>query len=262
MEQDTEWLNEREEAVAYEKSIAEWTPIFDDYIDPFCAEIFLAFRNGTLRAFGTSLAGGQSWDEANLDELDSAPVVEIPPGAWISDGIDWKASALKTRDSHFIWVHVLTADMTIVFPPTLLIKPGILQAIGEDFAISTSDLSGHASKPSRRGRPPLPWDQFHVEVARLFCDGQMPEKKEAAIAMLQDWFEKSTGRKAGRTAVGDKLKPYFDKLVQKTENRLGRDFRRTDHDICPAFARFSLVKAIKFPCMPALSVGSMQVHSD
>jgi hypothetical protein len=46
----------------------------------------------------------------------------------------------------------------------------------------------------------------------------MPAKKEAGIAMLQEWFEKETGKSPSRAAIGPRLKPYFDELKNKDRN--------------------------------------------
>jgi hypothetical protein len=222
-EQDPDHLaelkREREEAIALEKAEAEWTPIFDDYVDPFRSEVFLKLRSGTLQAFGTKLP--DVYDETPLEldagseEWESIPVTEIPSQAWISKGIKWSDSALKSRNDHFIWVHVLAEEMLRLFPPNQLIKPDFVQRVGESFAISMSKLSRFASGTSKRGRPALPWDTFHVEVARRFRDGEMPAMKESAIFDLQQWFQKSIGIKVGRTAIGQKLKPYYDTLFPK-----------------------------------------------
>jgi hypothetical protein len=209
----------REDAIALKQAMAEWTLIFDDYVDQFRAEIFQKLRNGTLRAFGTKLPN-INYEKSltlfeNYNDLERAPATEIPPETWISKGIKWSDSALEGREKHFIWVHVLTEDLLSLFPPTQPIKPGSAMPVGENFVISTSKLARYTSAPSKRGRPALPWEQFHVEVARRFRDGEMPPMKETAIYELQIWFQKSFHVPVGRSTIGQRLKPYYDTLLPK-----------------------------------------------
>jgi hypothetical protein len=49
----------------------------------------------------------------------------------------------------------------------------------------------------------------------MFRDGEVPDKKEAAIAALQEWFLKQHHISASRAAVGQHLKPYYDRLMPK-----------------------------------------------
>jgi hypothetical protein len=68
--------------------------------------------------------------------------------------------------------------------------------------------------PRHRGRPPFPWDPFHIEVATLLLRNELPEKKEAAIEYFQGWFLREHGIEVGRSVIGDKLKPYYDKFIK------------------------------------------------
>ena len=43
----------------------------------------------------------------------------------------------------------------------------------------------------------------------------MPEKKEAAIQYFQDWFVRVLKQHPKRTAIGDKLKPYYDRYYDR-----------------------------------------------
>ncbi len=65
----------------------------------------------------------------------STPVAEIPLQEWLSDRIDWSASALNGREGNFIWVHVSTEDMLSLFPPNKLIKPGGAHPIDRVYAV-------------------------------------------------------------------------------------------------------------------------------
>src|SRR6266508_2938348 len=85
----------------------------------------------------------------------------------------------------FAWVHVSSEDMLQAFPPHELVKGKQLYPVGANFALTSSTLP---TGRSQRGRPSLPCQEFHIEVARMFRDDQLPTKKEAAIAQIQSWF--------------------------------------------------------------------------
>src|SRR5262249_58370810 len=61
-----------------------------------------------------------------------------------------------------------------------------------DFLLVKETGAGNIQQAPRRapGRPPaFAWEAFHVEVADLIKNGRMPQKKEAAIQQMIDWFE-------------------------------------------------------------------------
>jgi len=53
-----------------------------------------------------------------------------------------------------------------------------------------------------------------LEVAAVLQRGELPVKKEAGIEYFRSWFEREHGVKASRSAVGEKLKPYYDKFLK------------------------------------------------
>ncbi|WP_417796368.1 hypothetical protein [Terasakiella pusilla] len=203
------------EAKKHAAKIDKWDLEYEDYVDRFKSEIYLKLRHGDLIAYGTKLP---SIDRDEVDEIikDGEPylsdfeVVPIPKEHWISSRIDWDEGSLNGREHAYIWLHVDTEEMLKLFP---------IEETGE--ARTVTKLSGiyiieetASKKKTKRGRPPLPWDAFHVEVARMFKDGEMPEKKESAIAALQAWFVKQHHKPASRSVVGEKLKPYFDAMMK------------------------------------------------
>ena len=85
-----------------------------------------------------------------------------------------------------------------------------------DFLIVKETGAGNIQQGPRRalGRPPaFAWEAFHVEVADLIKNGRMPQKKEAAIQQMVDWFERTQGgQKPSRSAVSEKLTLYYRKF--------------------------------------------------
>lgn len=208
------------QAVEYEAEIENWKDILNQYIDQFRNEICLDLQRGSLSARGTKLplpnvdnsiemlAENDQW----LDDIEPS---EIPAKQWNMGSIDWDESTMFGRERSYIWIHISIEGLLDRYPPGLLIKSGDVFPIGTSFAVVSTAVSSTSKDKRRTGRPSYPWDKFHVEIARMYRDGEMPEKKEAAIATLQQWFLQQTGNSVSRTALGDKLTPYFRTLKPK-----------------------------------------------
>jgi hypothetical protein len=110
----------------------------------------------------------------------------------------------------------VTEQVFKVFPGESQPVNGV-ERIGDSFILN--DRSNIVRKVSARGRPPYPWDVFHLEVAGLLRQEELPAKKEAAIEHFQAWFERRLGIRPSRAAVGEKLKPYYDKFVKPSQDR-------------------------------------------
>ena len=93
--------------------------------------------------------------------------------------------------------------------------------VGDLYVLDALDQA-ELTMPRRRGRPPLPWDRFHLEVAALVKADALPRKKEAAIHQFAGWFRNELGISVGRSSIGQKLAPYYDRFVNsKSENSPG-----------------------------------------
>jgi hypothetical protein len=91
-----------------------------------------------------------------------------------------------------------------------------VERIGVNFVLSeASEKSPGAARP--RGRPAFAWDAFHLEVTDLLLRKELPEKKEAAIQHLQEWFAKTLNQCPSRSSIGEKLKPYYDRFMKSAD---------------------------------------------
>lgn len=212
--------SDRNAALLHKSELEIWSAKYDEYVDQFQTEICLKLRRGELRAMGTKLPDADpELTDKILEEsnrwLTDLEVREIDKEQWYSQAIDWGESAIYGHSESTIWIHVRTEDMLKVFPPQDLVRAEHILDIGSSFAVSSSAIRGVQNKLNQRGRPSLPWQDFHIEVARMFRDGKMPSKKEAAIAQIQNWFIQTLGKDVSRATVGEKLKPYFDQLIKK-----------------------------------------------
>ncbi len=211
---------EYQEAIKRAEKLAKWMPSYLEYVDQFQNEIILDLRRGHITAYGRKLPDpdrkkSQDILEKNETEFFDLDVTPIPPEAWITSDVDWDGSSILGRTRCFIWIHIKIEDIVGRYPPTDTLVGQKVKILGNGFAISSSSISNRPALRSKRGRPALPWEPFHVEVARMFRDGEMPDKKEAAIFALQEWFTKTNGKSVSRAAIGQKLKPYYDELLKK-----------------------------------------------
>ena len=94
-----------------------------------------------------------------------------------------------------------------------------VEKIGDTFILRETPQPRMRHADLRRGRPPYPWDAFHIEVAELLQRNEMPGKKEAAIEHFQSWFRREHGVQASRSAVGQKLKPYYDRFLRSERQK-------------------------------------------
>ena len=213
---------ELDEAKTYHIEVQKWMPILQGYLDEFKAEICLDLKRGKLTGYGRLLPYPSPEEslgilEGNNDWFESLTIAAIPSKAWVTTDIDWVAGAIYGQEASYIWILISVTELLNAYPPTLLIKPENVSTAGS--SVFVSGLSTRqADQVKRRGRPAYDWDSFHVEVARLYANGEMPQKKEAAIALMQEWFEREMGKSVSRSAVGMKLKSYFDKLGKKSKS--------------------------------------------
>lgn len=103
--------------------------------------------------------------------------------------------------------------MLAIYPLPDLPTVGTVRKLCDAYILESRD-AGDVTREPRRGRPSLPWDLFHVEVAARAKDGTLPEKKEAAISEFTDWFRDRHGVAVSRSSVGQKLTPYYHKFFR------------------------------------------------
>jgi hypothetical protein len=110
-----------------------------------------------------------------------------------------------------------TDDVLTAFPGEREIVS--VERIGSTFVLSDKAPVAHAR--AGRGRPPYPWEAFHLQVAGLIRRDELPKKKEAAIEHFQAWFLREHGVVASRSVVGEKLKPYYDRFMKSGGQKIG-----------------------------------------
>ena len=194
---------------------------YESVIEFFAARIYLALKEGRLAASG-KLLGDQDREramgilKAQDQRLWDLPTVEIPSHFWSLSGIDWSSNAALNLHEHYCWIRCQTDAVLKTFPWENREPVAGMERVGENFILVTLPRS-HRQSGRLRGRPSFPWDAFHLEVTDLLLRGAMPAKKEFAIQHFQDWFEKALRVRPGRTSIGKRLKPYYDRFVKPAD---------------------------------------------
>jgi hypothetical protein len=122
--------------------------------------------------------------------------------------IDWENSILFGAEYSYCWIRFEVEAMLSIYPVPELPEIGTVRKLCDSYILDSQN-GGEPPREARRGRPPLPWDLFHVEVAARARQGILPDKKEAAISELGDWFRGKHGVTVSRSSIGQKLTPYL-----------------------------------------------------
>jgi hypothetical protein len=117
-----------------------------------------------------------------------------------------------------VLILVDTDDLIEEFPlPSSRTAKNIAQ-IGDNFILLGDDTKLSASASRILGRPSLPWDEFHLEIARRLHSGTLPSKQEAFISEMQEWCKRQWEREVARSTLLQKIKPYYDAFLRSKES--------------------------------------------
>jgi hypothetical protein len=204
------------ERADYERACLEWQPHYQGATEYAASQIFIALRDGRLRASGRLLPS------LNVDEavaslkaeeryVGDLPVTEIPASFWTLRGIHFEISAAQNSTAYYCHVVLRTDDLLRFFPGER--QQIAVEQIGETIVVH--DTATKTNPPrANRGRPAYPWEPFHLEVSALLQRNELPAKKEAAILHFQSWFERELSIRPSRAAIGERLTPYYDRFVR------------------------------------------------
>jgi hypothetical protein len=192
----------------------EWNHGFQELLKPHCSELLTTLREGRLRSHGQ-----RSWpvnkegitDDASWPEIDWEPVSST---FWSSCEIDWEKNRAKGGTAAYDSIVVETEDLfrEFPFPPPERTDVG---RIGDCF-ILTDEI---AAASGNLGRRPLPWDEFHLELAKHAVKDTFRDKQEAFIEDMSVWCKNRWGHTVGRSTLLQKIKPYYDEFVRSKKVR-------------------------------------------
>jgi hypothetical protein len=199
------------------EAVRQWLPLVTSAMELPATELFLRLRRGDIEAQGKLLPAGveiidfledqNSYSRSGFDDLVD---MVIPHGFWTMSGIDWLSNAVTAHGKCYCDV-------------SMSVEPLMRQFPGERTPVDQAEFVGNCllvKEPPVDNVPQIPrrtpgrtaafaWEAFHVEVADLIKNGRMPQKKEAAIQHMVNWFENTQKQKPSRSAVSEKLTPYY-----------------------------------------------------
>jgi hypothetical protein len=199
------------------EAIIKWLPLVTTKMEVPATELFLKLRRGEIAATGKLLPSGVEIidfleDQNSYSRGDFSDLADsiIPHDFWTIPGIDWFTNALIAHGNCYCDVSISVEALMTLFPGK---RTPVDQAefVGDYLLVKELAADSAPQRPRRApGRPPaFAWEAFHVEVADLIKSGRMPQKKEAAIQQMVSWFENTQAQKPSRSAVSEKLTPYY-----------------------------------------------------
>jgi hypothetical protein len=208
------------EAEDLQTSLMSWRRHYEKVIEYPMSRIFVALREGQLRAAGRLLPTLDRKEAEKMgSEIFEIEPSEIPKDFWGLQGIDFEASTAVGGARHYCHISFNTDEVLKVFPGDREVVINV-ERVGGALVFESSAKPSPLKTQTRRGRPPYQWEAFHHEVTALLLGKTLPEKREAAIVHFQNWFQKKMGVCPSRAAIGEKLTPYYQKYMRRSGQKI------------------------------------------
>jgi len=195
-----------------------WIPFVMPAMELATTELFVRLKRGEIAAAGKLLpVGAEALDFIDQDggygrsDFDHLVDVSISSTAWTLTTIDWFANAIISATATYCDISLSVAELMSEFPGTST-PAHHCELVGNCIVMKSADVEQARRLPARPlGRPQVfDWAAFYLEVTDLIKSGRMPAKKEAAIQQMLAWFaENSAGQTPSRSAVSEKLTPFY-----------------------------------------------------
>jgi hypothetical protein len=187
----------------------EWCRGLREILKRHHNEFRIALHEGRLRSQGQRSGLLTKEDIADAVLWQYIPLEPIPSTFWSSCEIDWEKCQAKGSTAAFDSIVVDTVDLFRVFP---LPTPEVAISVSKcgDYFVVSDDV---AVPTHKSGRPPFPWDEFHLELARRVVKHELYEKQDSVLKAMHDWCESQWGISPGDSTLKQKLKPYYDEFV-------------------------------------------------
>jgi hypothetical protein len=159
-----------------DQAVDAWQPHYDRVMEYFQSQIFVALRDGRLKATGRLLGEAKLGDAVAIMK-ERGPKVQptnIPADFWSLRGIDFGNSAACIGGQLYCFITCRLDEVMALFPGDR--QPmGDVERLGDSFVLQ--NVTERPRPVASRGRPPLPWDSFHVEIASVLREGRSLRKK-------------------------------------------------------------------------------------
>jgi hypothetical protein len=214
------------EAEAFDERQKAWDAEFESYLDAPKARLFLALREGRVGAVGKPLplptyeASLVNLEAQQWEGWDNVGWQPIAHGFWISTKIDWFGCRADGKGRAYGLILVDCEQLFEHFPARVERLDQVVGKVGNALVLDDGPRTT-APRGLPRGRRPMDWDAFHLEVAQRLQEGALPAKQEAFVAEMQDWCRANWRKDVGRSTILSKLKPYYDAFV-RTSGKLNK----------------------------------------
>ncbi len=128
------------------KSALVWQPYYERAIEYPCSRIFVALKER------------REQDDKGILDL---PIIDIPGSFWSLKGINFGSSAASNELIHYCHISCETDLVLEVFPGDREFLTAV-EKVGETVILTENPST--LRSVSRRGRPPYPWEGFHIEA--------------------------------------------------------------------------------------------------
>ena len=199
----------------------EWDKKYEAYIELVESKLFIALREGKIKAYGRKLphhdfdtaigildGSEKSWTWFDMEHE------EIPTTFWRISGIDWSQSSAQNGESHYFHIYVKTYEAMEVFPAPIGEEAKTVSLVAGQYILDEDEIK-NIKMPTKRGRPSLDWNSFYLELTDRIKSDDLPDKQESFIAEMQDWCIKNWGQQVGRSTLLQKISPFYKKYVIK-----------------------------------------------
>lgn len=187
----------------------EWDAAYDDFIQVIEAKLFIALKEGRLKAFGKPVTLDKDGFQNGGGEHE-----EIPTKHWRQDDIKWTASASENKTGHYSHIYVETDQLFELFPPPDAEDTKHISVVAGQYVIDEENTE-KIKIPHKKGRPSYDWPSFYMELMDRHQAGNIPNKQEAFIAEMQQWCKDNWGKDVARSTLLEKISPFYNRYVRK-----------------------------------------------
>lgn len=195
--------------------------LFDDSLDNFLeqykATLFIALKNGNVRAYGRNLVKTAHIleidieNEIDIDEIwgnasnDDTEFEEISKKDWYINSIEWEDSYfVNGNKSAFCHILVDVESLFTAFPASEQQTKSVISVNGVFL-----DSNQHINNKIKTGRPSYNWHSFHEEMAYRLLKGKLPKLQKTCVIEMGEWCFREWKALPSETNLKNNISPFY-----------------------------------------------------
>jgi len=233
-EQSLEIQQERKTSREYYRKLNLFEKALEKYLDQFQAKLYLALREGKIKARGMTLNREYTYSNLTKDFFETEcqtnaqfekkhknikdgdtfwaqdttwekrNPVDISADSWIQKAIDWEACQLDCEEQTYVYIQLDMTDLFREFPAPDNTSRTI-KSFGDVFVMEDNNIT---ITESRGRKPKINYDELYLWYCSNFDDFK-DMKQEAVLAAAQQKFPQIS-----RTTILNKLCPLLKEYRQ------------------------------------------------